>query len=280
LYKLNKEFIMRTSRFLFAMGVSLAMALTFSCTEETNEDGESSSSVGVDGDSSSSSGGSRYSSSSGPDGRYSSSSIIGETRNDLLGSCAIPERYNKTCYEYAADYDATLSDLVEMCEEDEGTWKASTACPSNCSDPEEWAEGLMKYSCPKDPPEPLSVVGSCMIEADGYYRPYGECYEFLTGYDWTASEGKEYCEEDDGVWRANSPCPTTDLKEWELIEWYDEGDRRLFYYSLIRNGDDCEIEAAMELAMCYANCTIGSPNDYDMSSCMVGCNESLEDYCD
>jgi hypothetical protein len=195
----------------------LAMALTFSCAEETDDEENTSSSSGVDGNnSSSSSGGGNNNSSS------SLSSSSEELREDILGSCmARFEGGTKGCLEYALGFNA--DDAEELCADKEGELRIGYGCPEGYVDSYEWDDDVMAYEYPpepKEPPEQLPVLGSCK---KGFMK--SECIEFLEDYD---SDPEEYCAQDYGDW-------STDGCEDGWDDWYPGDNIRIYYYPI---GDD------------------------------------------
>jgi hypothetical protein len=121
---------MRISHFLFAAGVSLAMALTFSCSTEDLKDflegGSSSSGV----NNSSSSG---VNNSSSSEGNSSSSGYI-------LGSCIGADHGYQVCVEYLRNYSGGATAARQECARGDGTWSANSACPAGHYDKEEYLE--------------------------------------------------------------------------------------------------------------------------------------------
>jgi hypothetical protein len=113
---------MRISHFLFAAGVSLAMALTFSCSTEDLKDF-------LEGGSSSSNGNSNSSSSS-----------------DILGSCIAVDHGHQACVEYLRNFSGGTSAARQHCASYDGAWSATSACPAEWTEREElFEEGVITY---------------------------------------------------------------------------------------------------------------------------------------
>jgi hypothetical protein len=210
---------MKMNRFLFAVGVSLAMALTFSCTEDSSDEEPSSAS---EGDSSSSLGTAGNLSSSGPGISSSSSSepiaagvcvIDGDYDYDEPGRCysgftnsecsTLDGRIRSTCPE---DYENSKACFVT-----DEYWR-SCYTGYNTDDDAEYCEDeggiIMEFStCMRN--EGAFISGRCIHDYSDY--GYGEeCYD----------TSKYSCQ--GGVFTAGATCPLGACYIYD----YNTGDER------------------------------------------------------
>jgi hypothetical protein len=195
---------MRISRFLFAMGVSLAMALTFSCTEETNEDEPSSASTG--------------------DGGSSSSVVPSSSSSEPIaaGFCVVDyyEEEGGACYSGFTNSECTSENM---------RGRIRTACPA---DYESYAEACFvsdeygKYCYPGYTAEDCegTIMGySTCLRNEGFFTP-GTCvyYDYYDESEECYDSSKYYCQGEESSFTLGATCPLGACYIYD----YNTGDER------------------------------------------------------